>query len=247
MHGFPKTMLILGGIITLFSTIAVGVGYGSVFSSIDDQDDANLKLIWTGTAPTSWDASELESGWVYIYSSTDYGDDVEVTLIGADANNFFVSCETQDSCGAGISKDTGEFVRYLGELEYSTTTQTRLVEFNGTGEIEVYQETLGDLDWSIMTAGLGVWGCCCGVLFLIIGAISAAAINDNSPKLVVLQQPVYESGQYVPDSRRINQVQNTAPTIEQEALAYYQNLLHQGHSIETANELTEVYFPNWKK
>ena len=251
MHKFTKLMLVVGIVLTLISFIVMVIGYGFAFDQIleEEEEEIDLNLEWNGSSPNSWDASNLESGkFVYIFAST--GGQIEVSLTGADENNYFINCESQDSCFSGFSKATGRAISYIGELEYSGERDVRTLEFSGAGEIEIYTSDYDDLpgEEGFLLAGLGIWGCCCGVFFLIIGGVSAFMIKDNKTNLVVLQngsnlgQPFFSPPSTAQQTANVStQAMNTP-----DALSYYQSLLHQGYDQKTANETTKIYYPDWK-
>jgi hypothetical protein len=252
MHKFTKLMLVVGIVLTLISFIVMVIGYGFAFDQIleeDDEEEIDLNLEWNGPSPNSWDASNLDSGkFVYIFAST--GDQIEVSLSGADENNYFINCESQDSCFSGVSKATGRAISYIGELEYSGERDVRTLEFSGDGEIEIYTSDYDDLPGSdgFLLAGLGVWGCCCGVFFLIIGGVSAFMIKDNKTNFVVLQNGSNLGQPFFSTPSTVQQIANvpTQAMNNPDALSYYQSLLHQGYDQNTANETTKIYYPDWK-
>src|SRR6056300_1675685 len=103
MHKFTKLMLFVGLALSLISFIVMVVGYGFAFDQILEEDEEiDWDLEWSGPSPNSRDASNLDSGkFVYVLAST--GDQIEVSLSGADENNYFIACESQDSCFSGVS------------------------------------------------------------------------------------------------------------------------------------------------
>lgn len=251
MHKFTKWMLVLGIVLTLISFIVMVVGYGFAFEQIleEDEEEIDWNLEWSGPSPNSWDASNLDSGkFVYVFASVE--DQVEVSLIGADENNYFIDCESQDSCFSGVSITTGREVSYIGELEYSGERDVRTLEFSGDGEIEIYTSDYDDLAGSegFFLAGLGIFGCCCGVFFLLIGGVSAFMVKDNKTNLVVLQNGSNFGQPFIAPSSTVQQTANvsTQVTNNPDALSYYQSLLHQGYDLKTANETTKIYYPDWK-
>lgn len=184
MHKFSKGMLIFGGTLTLVSLIMMIIGYSTYIPELLDNSEngENLQLILTGGAPASWDASDIDTSDDYfVYAS--YGDDLEVELIGADEYNYFIPCDSTNNCNLGIEAN-GASYSYVGELYAIGNRDVRTLEFSGSADFRIYSSSVPD---GLMAAGIGIWGCCCGVIFLLIGGISVAMIKDEPKNMVIIQ------------------------------------------------------------
>jgi len=184
MHGFSKVMIGIGVVGIILSIVIMIIGYVSAFSSMDL--DTEQDLFWEQNAPASWDASDIDTySYYFVYVSD--GGNASVELIGSDEYNYFISCESTNNCDSStISGYT-----YVGELYAIGDRDTRTLNFNGTGNVQIWSEdsSFSDSDYGFLASGLGFWGCCCSIFILIIGLISAIAIKDNAQNMVVLGQP----------------------------------------------------------
>jgi hypothetical protein len=173
-------MIGIGAAGLILSIAMMIMGYVSAFSSMDSEDT----MIWQKNAPASWDASEIDSYSNLVYVSD--GGNVSVELIGSDEYNYFIPCESTNNCHS--SEIDG--YTYVGELHAIGNRDTRTLDFNGTGHIQIWTDDyISESDIGFLGAGLGFYGCCCSIIFLIIGLISAVAIKDNVQNMVVLSQP----------------------------------------------------------
>ena len=220
MHGFSKVMLGIGVAGLILSIAMMIFGYGTAFSSMDSE--AEQDLIWEQFAPASWDASDIDQDWDYFVYVSDSGN-VSVELIGSDEYNYFISCESTSNCDSStISGYT-----YVGELYAIGDRDARTLHFNGSGSVQIWADE-GYLDDGFLTAGLGVWGCCCSILFLIIGGISAAVIKDNNQNIVVLGQPGFVSQpQFVQHPTIQQQPTPQITAVQQPTLQYQQQAIQQ--------------------
>lgn len=173
MRTAPKVTLIIGALMLVGSIVAVVVGIGST-----DFEDMVEQEVFTGEAPTNWDAELQWSSIYFVY--VEEGSNVSAEILEGDVNNRFIPCSEDFSCQ---DYNTRLGYTYIGDLSVQNDGLYQ-VGFSGDGDVLV-TETEVDID-GILTAGFGIWCGCCSFIVLIIGLIMALVMKDNLPTQVVV-------------------------------------------------------------
>ena len=253
-------MLVVGSLGIIFSTILVIYGYAYTFFLFDEVGEESL--IWEGTSPGFWDASQVNTNNYFFIYSTNHSN-TNVTVIGEDEGNYFVECDEMDRL-LGFCK-TSDFYGYdyVGELELSSDSQVTL-EFSGNETIQIRE-----VDWDegvipAFAAGIGVWGCCFAVFILLIGSLSVLMIGNQTPVAIIGHIPVqntpmiqqttvspshHNNKQNLSNTQVVeySNIQTSDSKQQNEANAYYNKLLQQGYDTKTSEEVTKKYYKDWIK
>jgi hypothetical protein len=172
MRTAPKVTLIVGALMLVGSIIAMVAGFGSI--DLDSPEEQ----IFTGDAPTEWEAELNYSSIYFVY--VEEGSNVSAEIVGGNSYNRFIPCSEDFSCQ---DHNTRVGYTYIGDLSVENNGVYQ-VEFSGEGEVLVTE-----LEISIggfMAIGFGFWCGCCSAIVLIVGLIMALVMKDNAPAQILV-------------------------------------------------------------
>ncbi len=185
MHKIPKRILTIGGILFClgFAALMLGNFLDNLEASPPSSEDWSGTLMFEGNTSTTL---ESEFKWAKTYNIfVEDGANVSVEVLNSDTDDIFDPCEIDDDCDMYDVDGYIDGYHYIGCLEFdgvgTGTYEISFTEENGEVVDVMIREEGGfaaTLAFFAFFAGLIV--CFTGVFVLIIGAILAKVIKENT-------------------------------------------------------------------
>lgn len=182
MHKIPKRVLNIGfGCLVLgFAGLMLGNFLINLDSSPPSSEDWSGTLMFEGNTSTTLE-SEFKWGKNYNIFVED-GANVSVEVLNSDTDDIFESCEVDDDCDMYDVDGYIDGYHYIGDLDFDDvgagTYEISFTEENGEVVDVMIREEGGFAAMLALAAGVIV--CSTGVFVLIIGAILAKVIKENT-------------------------------------------------------------------
>ena len=178
MHIATKITLGIGSLVTIVSIFGLVIG-GSMLDSMDSNDESWAgELMMEEKAPLDY---EDNFEWTAIYNVfVEEGYDVNVEVLNGGDNAYFESCDIWGDCDFYDFDGKQEGFQYIGEIivDKSGTYKISFI-VNGDNEesptVMIREESITGF-FGILG---GSFGCCCGIVILIIGLILALTLKDK--------------------------------------------------------------------
>ena len=180
MHIMTKVTLGLGVALLIGSVLLAVVGGGPTVT--EQMENPNGVEVWSGTAPDTYQGSfEVMSTYPVFVEE---GVSVDVTLVGADADNRFIPCEEEPN-DCDYYDWPGH--TYVGQVSVYTPG-TWEVQFDGTGSV-VVTEIVVDFGGAMSILG-GMAGFCCSFCLIGLGIVFIFTLKDNKAQqgVIMVQQ-----------------------------------------------------------
>ena len=185
MHGGAKWTLISGGALMALGILLMVIGGASAPDemNIDPTED----VVYSGT-----DGSISVTPWNYlsVFAQVDSCDEITISV---DVNGepypyFYDFCDSSgyDYGGAYYRADGWLHVADIAPLDDDTFQEgTMALDITSNVEVSVIKDPTGT---SIAAAGFGFFGCCLGILVLIVGLVLWAVLDDPAPTMTYTPQ-----------------------------------------------------------
>ena len=171
-----KVTLGLGVALLIGSVLLAVVGGGPTVT--EQMENPNGVEVWSSTAPDTYQGSfEVMSTYPVFVEE---GASVDVTLVGADADNRFIPCEEEPN-DCDYYDWPGH--TYVGQVSVYTPG-TWEVQFDGTGSV-VVTEMVVDIGGAMSILG-GMVGFCCSFCLIGLGVIFIFTLKDNKAQQGVM-------------------------------------------------------------
>jgi len=196
MRILTKITLGVGVVMLIGSIVAIIAGGGSFMDDFVENPNGTEK--WSGTSPTTYQGDFEMMSMYYVF--VEKGAEVDVELVGGDADNRFIPCEEND-CEyhewAGYT--------YVGDISVMTEGSWE-VKCTGDGDVMIREQII-DIGGA-MAVGLGFWGACCSICVLGLGVIFIFTLKDPQQQTGVLMvQPGQIPGQPIAGQAGVVQAQ----------------------------------------
>jgi len=188
MHGGAKWTLISGGALMALGILLMVIGGASAPDEI--YVDPTEDVVYSGT-----DGSISVTPWNHlnVFAQVDSCDEftMSVDVNGEPYPYFYDFC---DFSGYGYGGGGGGYYRADGWLHVADIVPlddetfqdgTMALDITSNVEVSVIKDPAGT---SIAAAGFGFFGCCLGILVLIVGLVLWAVLDDPAPTLTYAQQ-----------------------------------------------------------
>lgn len=178
MHIATKITLGIGSLVTIVSIFGLVIG-GSMLDSKDPNDENWAgELMMEEKAPLDYEDNFEVTSIYYVFIEEDY--DVDVEVLNGGGNAYFESCEIYNDCDYYDFNGKQEGFQYIGDI---------MVDKSGTYKISFIVNDDNEEPPTVMireesiTGFFGIlggsFGCCCGIVILIIGLILALTLRDK--------------------------------------------------------------------
>lgn len=178
MHIATKIMLGIGSLVTIVSIFGLVIG-GSMMDSMDPNDENWAgELMMEEKAPLDYEDNFKVTSIYYVFIEEDY--DVDIEVLNGGGNAYFESCEIYNDCDYYDFNGKQEGFQYIGDImvDKSGTYKISFI-VNGDNEesptVMIREESITGF-FGILG---GSFGCCCGIVILIIGLILALTLKDK--------------------------------------------------------------------
>ena len=191
MHGGAKWTLISGGALMALGILLMVIGGASAPDemNIDPTED----VVYSGT-----DGSISVTPWNYlsVFAQVDSCDEItmSVDVDGEPYPYFYDFCDSSgyDYGGAYYRADGWLHVADIAPLDDDTFQDgTMALDITSNVEVSVIKDPTGT---SIAAAGFGFFGCCLGIIVLIVGLVLWAVLDDPAPTMTYAQQGYVQPG-----------------------------------------------------
>ena len=178
MHIATKITLGIGSLVTIVSIFGLVIG-GSMMDSMDPNDENWAgELMMEEKAPLDYEGNFKVTSIYYVFIEEDY--DVDIEVLNGGGNAYFESCEIYNDCDYYDFNGKQEGFQYIGDI---------MVDMSGTYKISFIVNGDNEESPTVMireesiTGFFGIlggsFGCCCGIVILIIGLILALTLKDK--------------------------------------------------------------------
>ena len=190
MHGGAKWTLISGGALMALGILLMVIGGASAPDemNIDPTED----VVYSGT-----DGSISVTPWNYLSVSAQVDSCDEITM-SVDVNGepypyFYDFCDSSGYYGGAYYRADGWLhVADIAPLDDDTFQDgTMALDITSNVEVSVIKDPTGT---SIAAAGFGFFGCCLGILVLIVGLVLWAVLDDPAPTMTYAPQGYGQPG-----------------------------------------------------
>ena len=191
MHGGAKWTLISGGALMALGILLMVIGGASAPDemNVDPTED----VVYSGT-----DGSISVTPWNYlsVFAQVDSCDEItmSVDVNGEPYPYFYDFCDSSgyDYGGAYYRADGWLHVADIAPLDDDTFQDgTMALDITSNVEVSVIKDPTGT---SIAAAGFGFFGCCLGILVLIVGLVLWAVLDDPAPNMTYAPQGYGQPG-----------------------------------------------------
>jgi hypothetical protein len=173
-----KITLGIGSLVTIVSIFGLVIG-GSMMDSMDPNDENWAgELMMEEKAPLDYEGNFKVTSIYYVFIEEDY--DVDVEVLNGGGNAYFESCEIYNDCDYYDFNGKQEGFQYIGDImvDKSGTYKISFI-VNGDNEesptVMIREESITGF-FGILG---GSFGCCCGIVILIISLILALTLKDK--------------------------------------------------------------------
>ena len=191
MHGGAKWTLISGAGLMVLGILAMVIGAASVPDTMDV--DPTQDVVFSGT---EGDLTVTPFNYLSVFARVDSCSDVSLSVVsdGATYPYFYDFCDSGggDYGGGYYVAEGWMHVADIAPLDDPDFDEGEMMlQVNSNVEVSIIKDPTGA---GIAAAGFGFFGCCLGILVLIVGLVLWAVLDDPAPTMTYAQHGYVQPG-----------------------------------------------------